>query len=118
MPVPAFSFRFCYQHHRFVACRFTHVFDEAYSQQKLFCDTALPLVRDLLLFAYPSTAIMAYGVTSAGKTFMMEGSRDAPGLVPQALHLLFSQLLQRKDRWGGRTGSGGGSLAIAPTVHN
>lgn len=64
----------------------------------MFKDTAWPLVRDLLLFAYPSTAMMAYGVTCAGKTHTMEGSGDAPGLVPQALRLLFRNLQHRTDR--------------------
>ena len=32
---------------------------------------------------------MAYGVTSAGKTYTMQGSADRPGLVPQALAHIF-----------------------------
>ena len=33
--------------------------------------------------------IMAYGISGAGKTFTIEGTRAQPGVVPQALALLF-----------------------------
>ena len=33
--------------------------------------------------------IMAYGISGAGKTFTIEGTKAQPGVVPQALSLLF-----------------------------
>lgn len=33
--------------------------------------------------------IMAYGISGAGKTFTIEGTKAQPGVVPQALALLF-----------------------------
>ena len=33
--------------------------------------------------------IMAYGISGAGKNFTIEGTKAPPGVVPQALALLF-----------------------------
>lgn len=35
---------------------------------------------------------MAYGTTSAGKTFTMQGNVDQPGVIPRALEFVFSSL--------------------------
>lgn len=32
---------------------------------------------------------MAYGISAAGKTYTIEGTRNEPGLLPRALELLF-----------------------------
>ena len=36
-----------------------------------------------------SGVLMAYGISGAGKTFTVEGTKAQPGVVPQALAMLF-----------------------------
>ncbi|RMZ55937.1 hypothetical protein APUTEX25_004361 [Auxenochlorella protothecoides] len=69
---------------------FSAVFDEHTSQADYYAATTDALVRDCLSDPAHSSLIMAYGITAAGKTFTLEGSRRAPGLVPRALEALFA----------------------------
>ncbi|KFM26537.1 Kinesin-like protein KIF19 [Auxenochlorella protothecoides] len=59
---------------------FSAVFDEHTSQADYYAATTDALVRDCLSDPAHSSLIMAYGITAAGKTFTLEGSRRAPGL--------------------------------------
>ena len=36
-----------------------------------------------------AAVLMAYGISAAGKTYTIEGTRSEPGVLPRALHLLF-----------------------------
>lgn len=47
-------------------------------------------MSDCLADPEHNSVTMAYGITAAGKTFTLEGSRAAPGLVPRALQELFA----------------------------
>lgn len=52
--------------------KFSKVFPEDSGQQAIYAGVAEPLVADLLGAQQPEAVIMAYGVTSAGKTFTMQ----------------------------------------------
>ena len=68
---------------------FTKVFDEGASQEEIFEEVAMPLLKrfvrgiDALLFAY--------GATSAGKTFTVKGTDGEPGLLPRMVKSLLTQ---------------------------
>ena len=46
-------------------------------------------VRHLVQEQHGAAVLMAYGISAAGKTYTIEGSRSEPGLLPRALDLLF-----------------------------
>lgn len=46
-------------------------------------------VKDLLAGGRHRAVMMAYGISGAGKTHTIEGSRADPGVLPQALAALF-----------------------------
>jgi len=52
--------------------KFSRVFPEDSNQGSIFTGVAQPLLADLLSGKQPEAVIMAYGVTSAGKTFTMQ----------------------------------------------
>ena len=49
-------------------------------------------VRDLLRNPAHNSVMLAYGITAAGKTYTIEGSGVAPGVMPRALGALFEGL--------------------------
>lgn len=71
---------------------FTRVFDAGTPQDEYYAATAAPLVRDLLRNPRHNSAMMAYGITAAGKTYTIEGTQEAPGVMPRALLDLFRGL--------------------------
>ena len=46
-------------------------------------------VRHLVQEQQATAVLMAYGISAAGKTYTIEGTRNEPGLLPRALELLF-----------------------------
>ena len=46
-------------------------------------------VRNLVQEQQAESVLMAYGISAAGKTYTIEGTRSEPGLLPRALDLLF-----------------------------
>ena len=46
-------------------------------------------VRHLVQEQQATAVLMAYGISAAGKTYTIEGTRSDPGLLPRALDLLF-----------------------------
>lgn len=71
---------------------FSRVFEAGTSQAEYYEATAAPLVRDLLRNPAHNSVMLAYGITAAGKTFTIEGTRNAPGVMPRALEDLFQGL--------------------------
>eukprot|EP00761_Pharyngomonas_kirbyi_P000443 gb/GECH01000443.1/.p1 GENE.gb/GECH01000443.1/~~gb/GECH01000443.1/.p1 ORF type:complete len:1037 (+),score=300.24 gb/GECH01000443.1/:1-3111(+) len=78
---------------------FDQVHGPATTQEELFKTTASPIVKEVLS-GYNCT-IFAYGQTSTGKTFTMEGDRDVTsgrivphkaGVIPRCVHHIFSKL--------------------------
>lgn len=74
---------------------FTRVCGQETTQEEYFGLTAASMVRELLAPQPCSSVLMAYGISAAGKTFTIEGTKAAPGMLPQALNMLFAEL---KDR--------------------
>lgn len=74
---------------------YDHVFDESDGQQVVFDHVARPVVQDLM-DGYNAT-IFAYGQTSSGKTYTMEGaSIDDPqlrGIIPRTATEIFNNVL-------------------------
>lgn len=68
------------------------MFDADTIQEDYFAATAAPLVGDLLRNPAHNSVMMAYGITAAGKTYTIEGTKSAPGVLPQALSALFHGL--------------------------
>ena len=54
-------------------------------------------VRDLLRNRGHNSAMMAYGITAAGKTYTIEGTREQPGVMPRALLMLFEGLASHAE---------------------
>lgn len=74
---------------------FSAVFDETTSQESYYDEVAKPLVEDCLRNEAHNSLTLAYGITAAGKTFTLEGTRASPGLIPRALQDLFAGLAAR-----------------------
>ena len=51
--------------------------------------SATAQVRHLVQEQQATAVLMAYGISAAGKTYTIEGTRSDPGLLPRALDLLF-----------------------------
>lgn len=68
---------------------FTNVFPPDSQQEHVFELVGKPAVSSLL--HYRDSLIFAYGITSSGKTHTIQGTKEAPGLIPRVLHLLHQQ---------------------------
>ena len=71
---------------------FTRVCGPATTQANFYEGTAAPLVRSMISAGRSENVIMSYGVTSSGKTYTIEGTPQAPGLIFRACRTLFSEL--------------------------
>eukprot|EP00164_Ancoracysta_twista_P003032 GFYU01004047.1.p1 GENE.GFYU01004047.1~~GFYU01004047.1.p1 ORF type:complete len:1795 (-),score=695.27 GFYU01004047.1:133-5517(-) len=79
---------------------FDNVFSMACSQQGIYEETAKPIVDDVLQ-GYNGT-IFAYGQTSAGKTYTMEGKdvdSEQRGLIPRMVEALFDGVLNCDENY-------------------
>jgi len=75
---------------------FDRVFDSEESTEQLY----LEMVYDLVVSAMQGkhASAMAYGQTSTGKTFTMQGSADIPGVIPRSIHDIFDYVKGNKER--------------------
>jgi Kinesin motor domain len=76
---------------------FTRVFDDSTSQEDYYNGTAAPIVADLLRDPTHNSVMMAYGITAAGKTYTLEGTKSQPGVVSRALTDIFGGLTHHVD---------------------
>ncbi|EUB62837.1 Kinesin-like protein KIF14 [Echinococcus granulosus] len=60
------------------------------SQQEVYMALGLPLLNKAL--AGYNACLLAYGVTSSGKTYSMYGTVDDPGIVPRIVEDLFAHI--------------------------
>lgn len=78
---------------------FDYVYDWNSQQEKIYTDTAYPIVESVVE-GYNGT-IFAYGQTGTGKTFTMEG-KDEPqalrGIIPRTFDQIFFGVEQHPDR--------------------
>ncbi|CAN6372326.1 unnamed protein product [Urochloa humidicola] len=75
---------------------FDHVFDGAATNERVYGT----VVRDLIgavVDGFNATAF-AYGQTSSGKTFTMNGSDADPGIIPRAVRDVFETVRKMDDR--------------------
>ncbi|CAO2144387.1 unnamed protein product [Urochloa humidicola] len=75
---------------------FDHVFDGAVTNERVYGT----VVRDLIgavVDGFNATAF-AYGQTSSGKTFTMNGSDADPGIIPRAVRDVFETVCKMDDR--------------------
>lgn len=73
-----------------------YIFDESASQMDIFDYCARPLVEDAL--AGINSTILAYGQTSSGKTYTIEGEKSDPskiGIVPRTVTALLEAAAER-----------------------
>ncbi|KAL6842943.1 hypothetical protein ACP4OV_027256 [Aristida adscensionis] len=83
-PVPGSSFAF------------DHVFDGKATNARVYGEVVRGLIR-AAADGFNGTAF-AYGQTSSGKTFTMNGSDADPGIIPRAVQDVFDTVLQAEDR--------------------
>ena len=76
---------------------FSQVFDSSTSQEQYYAATAGPLISDLMRNPGHSSVMMAYGITAAGKTYTIEGTKSSPGVLPRALRAIFEGLENHVD---------------------
>ncbi|KAL4528188.1 hypothetical protein Ndes2526B_g07967 [Nannochloris sp. 'desiccata'] len=76
---------------------FSQVFEAATTQEEYFSATAGPMVDDLLRNPQHNSVMMAYGITAAGKTYTIEGTKTAPGVLPRSLTALFDGIARHMD---------------------
>ncbi|KAH1096984.1 hypothetical protein J1N35_013905 [Gossypium stocksii] len=79
-----------------VSCAFDHVFDENCSNSDIY----ELLTKDIIHAAvdgFNGTAF-AYGQTSSGKTFTMNGSSNDPGIIHRAVNNIFQKINMISDR--------------------
>ncbi|XP_034040947.1 kinesin-like protein KIF20B [Thalassophryne amazonica] len=72
---------------------FSQVYGPETSQKELFDGTVKDLVRDVLEGG--DSLLFTYGVTNAGKTFTFVGPEADPGVLPQSLSMIFSNINER-----------------------
>ncbi|PWZ25571.1 Kinesin-like protein KIN-7L, partial [Zea mays] len=83
-PVPGASFAF------------DHVFDGAANNERIYGTVVRELIG-AVVGGFNGTAF-AYGQTSSGKTFTMNGSDADPGIIPRAVRDVFDTVRQADDR--------------------
>ena len=69
---------------------FDHVFDEASSTDEIYLRSAKQVVRSVMEGI--NGTIFAYGQTSSGKSFTMNGDKKCPGIIPMAIDDIFSYI--------------------------
>jgi kinesin family protein 20 len=69
---------------------FSHILGPECSQEETFLKTMLPLTQSFIQGG--NALAFAYGITNAGKTFTVTGTKDQPGLVPRLLEVLFNSI--------------------------
>lgn len=74
--------------------KFSKIFDETSNQSDVFEGTTLPIIENL--FKGQNAVVFAYGVTSSGKTWTIQGSNENPGILPRALDVIVNSIAKAK----------------------
>ncbi|KAK1929322.1 Kinesin-like protein KIF23 [Phytophthora citrophthora] len=74
---------------------FSRIFRQETQQTELFEATTRPVLD--AAFDGKSGLVFAYGVTNSGKTYMISGTSEAPGVLPQALQYVMDELPKRTE---------------------
>lgn len=71
---------------------FSKVFEPKISQSEYYSRTAKSMVENLIQTGKGEGVFLSYGITNAGKTFTIQGTKENPGVVPLALKTLFQKI--------------------------
>lgn len=71
---------------------FSQIFGPRTSQADYFSFTADAMVESLIQTDQGEGVYLSYGITNAGKTFTIQGTKDNPGIVPLALKSIFQKI--------------------------
>mmetsp|Transcript_36397 Transcript_36397/g.50026 ORF Transcript_36397/g.50026 Transcript_36397/m.50026 type:complete len:586 (-) Transcript_36397:174-1931(-) len=75
---------------------FDQVYDSDSQTNVIFEKTAKNIINSVLEGIHGT--IFAYGQTSSGKTFTMQGNREHPGIIPLSIRHIFSKIEEDNDR--------------------
>ncbi|XP_076317117.1 uncharacterized protein LOC143229132 isoform X2 [Tachypleus tridentatus] len=95
-PKDSTTFKNCsYELHR-VQQKFTvsHIFCDKANQQEVFDGCVFQPVKNFI--DGQNCLLFAYGITSSGKTYTMQGTPQEPGVIPRALDTLFNSIKGRQ----------------------
>ena len=70
--------------------QFDKVFDASSGQDEVYQGAAQPAVASVVEGF--NASIIAYGQTGTGKTYTMEGTAEAPGIIPRAIGDIFAHV--------------------------
>lgn len=73
--------------------KFTRIFGPSSVQKEVFRGVCMEPLKGFL--SGDDYLLFAYGATNAGKTYTIQGKPDGPGLIPQALNMVFCTLKGR-----------------------
>jgi hypothetical protein len=75
---------------------FDHIYGPATTQETLFKDTTLPLIRSVLTHTQ-NGLLFGYGVSNSGKTYTIQGGLppESRGIVPRAIEVVFNSIGNR-----------------------
>lgn len=68
---------------------FSQIFGPGTSQANYFSFTANAMVESLIQTDQGEGVYLSYGITNAGKTFTIQGTKDNPGMFPWLLNPYF-----------------------------
>ncbi|XP_021938370.1 kinesin-like protein KIF20A isoform X2 [Zootermopsis nevadensis] len=70
--------------------KFTKIFMGNTSQEKVYTECVHDLVKDFV--NGQNCLLFAYGTSSAGKTYTVQGTSQEPGIIPRAINVLFNSI--------------------------
>ncbi|KRZ87978.1 Kinesin-like protein KIF23, partial [Trichinella sp. T8] len=73
-----------------ITYKFSHIFSSSSSQQKVFERSTKRLIDGL--FKRVNGLLLSHGLTGSGKIFTMLGTKENPGMLPQALREIFMRI--------------------------
>ena len=76
---------------------FNRVFGPQTSQMEYYTQTSKVLVEQLVQRERYEGVFLSYGITAAGKTYTIQGTKENPGIIPLALQTLFGKLSHCKE---------------------
>ncbi|KAJ3515071.1 hypothetical protein NLJ89_g1995 [Agrocybe chaxingu] len=68
---------------------FSSCYDQDSTQEEIYRNDVEPLLD--IVYSGVTVTIFAYGVTSSGKTYTMQGSKQEPGVIPRVIRGMFDK---------------------------
>lgn len=76
----------------------SYVFDKVFGSKTSTLEIYETHTKDIIASAVRGFNVFAYGQTSSGKTYTMQGSSQEPGIIPLAVQEIFRNIQEAKDR--------------------